>query len=110
MVVDDLTAPSLTERTQRKASLKRGGEKGEARERSAFFHDVPFIVEFSYASRQNPLKARKAFELCRICPLHLKSFLYIRDGASRPTLRALMLRFHRRILNLLDNAVEFRLA
>src|ERR1700721_2914380 len=50
-VADDLTAASLTERARRKASLKRGGGKGEARERSAFFDDVPFIVEFSYAGR-----------------------------------------------------------
>lgn len=57
---------------------------------------------------QNPLKARRAFEPRGICPLHLKSFLYIRDGASRPALRALTLSFHTRILNLLDNNCRVR--
>ena len=56
--------------------------------------------------RENPLKARRAFEPRWICPLHIESLLYIRDGTSPTTLRALTLPFHGGILNLLDNTVE----
>jgi hypothetical protein len=60
--------------------------------------------------RENPLKPRGSFEPREISPLHLKSSLHIRDGASPTTLRALALSFHRGIVNLLDNNRRVRLA